>query len=200
MEKSVERILIPTPDILRRLDELALQILNDYQGKDLTVIAILNGSLIFTADLLRRIPLPLKLHCITASSYHGGIETSGTVNLNSFSLPDLKGSHVLILDDILDTGLTLAAIEEKIAHESAPLSLKLCVLLRKLKPRTRAVCADYVGFDIGDEFVIGYGLDYREQFRNLPYIGVLADSEIQVRAGQAEKERGGFIRELSRII
>jgi len=175
MEKNVQRVLIPTPDIRKRLDELAQQIQQDYRDKELTVLAVLNGSLIFAADLLRRIPLKLKLDCISASSYHG-TESSGTVDLNRIAFPNLEGRHVLLLDDILDTGLTLAAIKEKLLKESSPLSLKLCVLLRKIKPRVRPVDADYVGFEIADEFVIGYGLDYREQYRNLPYIGVLADS------------------------
>lgn len=172
MEEYVERVLIPTQQIHERLDQLAAQIHRDYQGKELTVLAVLHGSLIFAADLLRRIPMTLRLSSINASSYHG-TESSGQVDLGQMALPDLSGRHVLILDDILDTGLTLAAIREKIQREYSPLSLKVCVLLRKLKPRVRAVDADYAGFDIRDEFVIGYGLDYCEQFRNLPYIGVL---------------------------
>jgi hypoxanthine phosphoribosyltransferase len=176
MEANVERVLIPTTAILERLDELAEQILRDYQGKELTVVAVLNGSLIFAADLLRRIPLLIKLDCISASSYHGGTQSSDKVTFDPVALPDLNGRHVLILDDILDTGLTLEAIREKLLRETSPLSLKICVLLRKLKQRVHPVTADYVGFDIGDEFVIGYGLDYQEQYRNLPYIGVLADA------------------------
>jgi len=175
MEQFVERVLIPTDAIQARLDELAQQIGHDYQGKELTVLAVLNGSLIFAADLMRRIPLTLKLDCISASSYHG-LESSGTVDLDRIPLPNLEGRHVLIIDDILDTGLTLSAICERLLKETAPLSLKLCVLLRKLKQRVRPVTADYVGFEIGDEFVIGYGLDYCEHYRNLPYIGVLAES------------------------
>jgi len=173
MEEFVERVLIPTAEIYQRLDELAQQIRKDFQDKELTVVAVLNGSLIFAADLLRRLPLPLKLDCISASSYHGGIESSGTVNLAN--LPDINGRHVLILEDILDTGLTLTAIQEELG-KLCPLSLRVCVLLRKRKRRAHLVTADYIGFDIEDEFVIGYGLDYQEKYRNLPYIGILKES------------------------
>ena len=175
MEQNVERILIPTDAIFQRLDGLAEEILRDYQGKELTILAVLNGSLIFAADLLRRLPIPLKLECISVASYHGGTQTSGKVVFDQISLPDLNGRHVLILDDILDTGLTLNAICEKLLRETSPLSLKICVLLRKIKKRVQPVSADFVGFDIGDQFVIGYGLDFQEQYRNLPYIGVMRE-------------------------
>ena len=172
MEQNIQRVLISTEAIYKRLDELAGEILREYQGRELTVVAVLNGSLIFAADLLRRLPLSVRLECIQASSYHGGTESSGTVAIDQLALPDLHGRHVLILDDILDTGLTLKVIRERIFLNATPLSLKICVLLRKLKPREHAVPADFIGFDIGNEFVIGYGLDYQEQYRNLPYIGV----------------------------
>ena len=172
MERNVQRVLIPADAILARLDEMAREILREYEGKDLTVLAVLNGSLIFAADLLRRLPLPLKLECVSVASYHGGTESSGRVVFDQISLPDLDGRHVLILDDILDTGLTLSSICAKLRAETSPLSLKICVLLRKLKPRVQPAEADFIGFDIADEFVIGYGLDYQEQYRNLPYIGI----------------------------
>jgi hypoxanthine phosphoribosyltransferase len=172
MQDDLERVLYDEPTILRRLDEIAAQIVADYQERDLTVIAVLNGSLIFMADLLRRIPLPLKLDCLSVASYHGGTSTSGEVVFNQLALPDVAGRHILILDDILDSGVTLAAIGEKL-RAARPLSVRLCVLLRKQKTRLRPVEADYVGFDISDEFVVGYGLDYLERYRNLPCIGVL---------------------------
>lgn len=172
MQEDLERVLFDEATILRRLDEIAAQISNDYRDRDLTVIAVLNGSLIFMADLLRRIPLPLKLDCLSVASYHGGTKTTGEVVFRQIALPDVTGRHILILDDILDSGLTLAAIQQKL-KTAAPLSVKICVLLRKAKARLRQVEADYVGFDIADEFVVGYGLDYLEQYRNLPCIGVL---------------------------
>ncbi|MBA3962765.1 MAG: hypoxanthine phosphoribosyltransferase [Chthoniobacterales bacterium] len=172
MLQDLERVLFDEATILRRLDEIAAQISADYRERELTVIAILNGSLIFMADLLRRIPLPLKLDCLSVASYHGGVKTTGEIVFKQIALPDVAGRHILILDDILDSGVTLAAIGEKL-RATQPLSVKICVLLRKEKERLREVEADYVGFKIADEFVVGYGLDYRERYRNLPCIGVL---------------------------
>ena len=173
MLNDIERTLFHEQTILRRLDELAAQITADYASRDLTVIAVLNGSLFFMADLLRRIQLPLRLDSLSVSSYHGGMQSSGTVTFDQTSLPDVEGRHVLILDDILDTGLTLNAIRDRLLAEASPASVRSCVLLRKEKPRARELEADYVGFHIGDEFVVGYGLDFDERYRNLPFIGVL---------------------------
>ena len=172
VEADLDRILFDEKTILRRLDELAAQISADYHDRELTVVAILNGSLIFMADLLRRIPLPLKLDCLSVASYHGGLQSSGEVIFRQVAPPDVAGRHILLLDDILDSGATLNAIQERL-ETASPRSIRVCVLLRKIKPRTRVATADYVGFDIADEFVVGYGLDYMERYRNLPYIGVL---------------------------
>ena len=182
MRSDLERVLFDEPAIHKRLDELAAQISNDYRDRELTVIAVLTGSLMFMADLLRRIPLPLKLDCRGVVSYHGKPQTSGQVifKLTTVSpsgggqvaLPDVAGRDVLILDDIPDSGHTLAAIREKL-DGATPRSIRVCVLLSKKKPRARHVDADYVGFEIEDEFVVGYGLDFMERYRNLPYIGVL---------------------------
>jgi hypoxanthine phosphoribosyltransferase len=172
MQDDLDRILFRETTILRRLDELAAQISKDYRERELTVIAVLNGSLIFMADLLRRIPLPLKLDCLSVASYHGKAQTSGEVIFKQIALPDVMDRHILILDDILDSGHTLAAIRDKL-QTAKPRSIRVCVLLSKKKRRARHVDADYVGFDIEDEFVVGYGLDFMERYRNLPYIGVL---------------------------
>lgn len=172
MQTDLEGVLFDEPTILRRLDQLAAEISADYRNLDLTVISVLNGSLIFVADLLRRIPLPLRLDCLSVASYHGRTQTSGEVIFRQLESPDVSGRHILLLDDILDSGITISAIRAKLAAAS-PCSVKVCVLLRKMKERARAVEADYVGFDIGDEFVVGYGLDYMEKYRNLPFIGVL---------------------------
>lgn len=172
MQDDLERVLFDEATILRRLDELAAQISEDYRERELTVIAVLNGSLIFMADLLRRIPLPLKLDCLSVASYHGGTKTTGEVVFRQVALPDVEGRHILILDDILDSGLTLAAIRRKL-EQANPLSIRVCVLLQKMITRAEPIDADYVGFDIGNEFVVGYGLDYMERYRNLPCIGVL---------------------------
>src|SRR5450432_3486327 len=173
MQEDVEKILIHTTTILSRIDEIAAQIAADYDGKELTVIAVLNGAFMFMADLLRRIPLPLKLDYISVASYHGGTQSSGTVTFDQLSMPDVNDRHILIVDDILDSGLTLHSICEKLRTETNPKSIRVCVLLRKSKERIRPVNADYVCFDIADEFVVGYGLDYDERYRNLPFIGVL---------------------------
>lgn len=172
MQDDLERILFDEATIHRRLDELATSISDDYRDRELTVVAILNGSVILMADLLRRIPLPLKLDCLSVASYHGGTKSMGELIFRQVSLPDVAGRHILILDDILDSGVTLATIREKL-ETAAPRSVRICVLLEKKRARTRAVKPDYVGFEIGDEFVVGYGLDYMERYRNLPCIGVL---------------------------
>ncbi|MBV9492043.1 MAG: hypoxanthine phosphoribosyltransferase [Verrucomicrobia bacterium] len=173
MHCDLEKVLFEEAEIAARLDTLAKQITQDYQALEFTVIAILNGSLIFMADLLRRIPLPLQLDCLRVRSYYGSTVSSGKVDFDPAALANLKHRHVLLLDDILDSGHTLAAIIAAIREQKQPLSIRSCVLLRKRKPRARAVEVDYVGFDIEDEFVVGYGLDYQESYRNLPLIGVL---------------------------
>src|SRR5437762_7464577 len=161
MQADLERVLFDEPTILRRLDEVAAKISEDYRARELTVIAVLNGSLVFMADLMRRIQLPLRLDCLSVASYHGKAETSGEVIFNQVAPPDVKDRHVLILDDILDSGHTLAAIREKL-ETAHPRSIRVCVLLSKTKQRAREVNADYLGFEIADEFVVGYGLDYDE--------------------------------------
>ena len=173
MLDDVARILFHEQTILSRLDEIAREITAEYEGKELTVIAVLNGSLIFTADLLRRIPLPLHLDCLSVASYHGGTESSGVVTFGQLTLPAVDGRHVLIVDDILDSGRTLHAICTKLRAEARPESVRICVLLRKRKSRAEEMEAQYVGFEIGDEFVVGYGLDYLQRYRNLPFVGVL---------------------------
>jgi hypoxanthine phosphoribosyltransferase len=172
MRGDLERVLFDEPAIHRRLHDIAAQISNDYRKRELTVIAVLHGSLMFVADLLRRIPLPMKLECLTVSSYRGKAQTSGDVIFKEITLPEVAGRDVLIVDDILDSGHTLAAVRETL-ETAKPRSIRVCVLLSKKKQRAREVDADYVGFEIEDEFVVGYGLDFRERYRNLPYIGVL---------------------------
>jgi hypoxanthine phosphoribosyltransferase len=178
MLQDIRKVLYHESAILSRLDVIARNITDDYRGKDVTVIAVLNGSFIFMADLLRRVPIDLQIDCLSVSSYHG-TKSTGRVNFRQTQIAETRGRHILILDDILDSGVTLHAIRGHLAAESGALSLKICVLLRKKVDRARPVDADYVGFDIPNEFVVGYGLDYNQRYRNLPFIGVLTDEAIQ---------------------
>ena len=185
MVSEIAKVLLTESQIHARLDEMAEEISLDYAGKELTAVAILNGSLVFLADLLRRIPLPLRVDCLPASSYRG-TRSTGSVRIREDLMPDLAGRHVLLLDDILDTGLTLGAVRRQIASSASPAaSVRTCVLLRKQTATPRDVGADYVGFDIPDEFVVGYGLDYNERYRNLPFIGVPTESALRTHANQS---------------
>lgn len=172
MRGDIERVLFDEAAIHKRLDEMAAQITADYRHRELTVIGVLTGSFILMSDLMRRIPLPLKLDCLSVASYRGKSQTSGEVIFKQPPLPDVVDRDVLVIDDILDTGHTLAAIREKL-EQARPRSMRVAVLLSKKKLRAREVDVDYVGFEIEDEFVVGYGLDFMERYRNLPYIGVL---------------------------
>ena len=158
--------------IVQRLDEIAAQISADYRDRELTVIAILNGSLVFMADLLRRIPPAAAPRLFERRQLPWRIANQRRSNLPANWQPDVAGRHILLLDDILDSGTTINAIREKL-ETASPQSIRVCVFLRKIKERARPTEADYVGFDIADEFVVGYGLDYCERYRNLPCIGVL---------------------------
>jgi hypoxanthine phosphoribosyltransferase len=185
MHNDIATILHHETTILSRLDGMARDIMRDYVGKDLTVVCVLQGGLILMADLLRRVQLPLAIETISVASYHGGTASSGTVTFNQAKLPNLAGQHVILLDDILDSGRTLHAIREKFMEACAPASIRLCVLLQKRVARACEVSADYVGFEIADEFVVGYGLDYQGRYRNLPYIGVLKPEVIARGAARA---------------
>lgn len=172
MENDIQKILFSEQTILSRLDEIGWQISMDYEGKDLTVIAIMNGSIMFMSDLLKRVRIPLQIDCWSISSYHGH-KSSGAINFRQHEICDVTNRHVLLLDDILDSGLTLHTIKNKIKNETEVLSVKSCVLLSKRVQRVREIEAEYIGFSIDNEFVVGYGLDYNEHYRNLPYVGVL---------------------------
>ncbi|MBI5422507.1 MAG: hypoxanthine phosphoribosyltransferase [Opitutae bacterium] len=170
--KHLDHVLVSEPAIRRRVASLAEQINKAYRGKDLTVIAVVNGALIFTADLLRHMRSPLRLDCIRASSYHAGTSATGKpVIIDNLKL-DIAGQHVLLVDDILDTGNTLSAVHELLLAKKAA-SVRTCVLLDKKARRVVPFEAEYVGFEIPNEFVVGYGLDFNERYRNLPCIGVL---------------------------
>jgi len=172
VEQDLDKILYSESTILSRLDEIGWQLSQDYKGKNLTVVAIMNGSIMFMSDLLKRIIIPLQIDCWSISSYHGS-KSTGNIKFRQHDIVDVKDRHVLLLDDILDSGLTLHTIKNKILAESNASSVKSCVLLSKKVKRIKDIEADYVGFEIENEFVVGYGLDYNEHYRNLPYIAVL---------------------------
>lgn len=162
---------ITETEISIRLSDLGKQLTKQYHNQPLKVLILLKGGMIFASDLIRHIDLPLQLDCLSVSSYKGTSST-GKVTMQTFNVENITDTHVLLVDDILDTGLTLKTITSKIL-EQTPLSVKTCVLLNKLVPYKRDIEADYKAFDIKNEFVVGYGLDYNEQYRNLPYIGIL---------------------------
>ncbi len=169
---DLNRVLLDAPAIQARVAAMAGAIARDFAGRQLTVIIIMDGALFFVADLLRGIDLPMRIVSMSASSYHGATKTSGVVKLPWPANLDLRGQHVLLLDDILDTGLTLGAVQDRLMAEGTA-SLKTAVLLKKRREQARVVAVDYVGFEIEDEFVVGYGMDYQGRFRNLPCIGTL---------------------------
>ncbi len=173
MRDDLERVLFHEDEIEQRLDELAATITSDFAGKPLTVLAILHGSLIFMADLLRRIPLPLKISCVQAASYGHATESSGEVRLGNLERELLDARHVLLLDDILDSGLTQATVHAEVSRVAEPIEIKSCVLLNKRRTRVREFTPDYFAFEIENEFVVGYGLDFAGHYRNLPCIGIL---------------------------
>lgn len=171
LRQEVERILIPQEEIARRVHQLALEIQNDYRERDLVVVSLLNGTVMFLADLIRHLNMPLHLDFIGVSSYGGGTTSRELVYTKDLRL-DVRGRDVLLVDDILDTGRTLKDVVRKL-RRLKPRSIKTCVLLDKLARRTEKVRADYAGFEVPDLFVVGYGLDYAERYRNLPYVAVL---------------------------
>jgi len=164
--------LIAAEDIRQRVERMAREIAEAYQGRSVTVVGILNGCLLFMADLIRRIDLPLRVAFITASSYRGDATSPGKLLIRDELLPDLAGKHVLLLDDILDTGQTLARVVSHLLGKGAE-SVKVAVLLRKIGRQEVPFEPDFLGFTIPDKFVVGYGLDYNDEYRHLPFIGVL---------------------------
>ena len=178
MDEDTERVLIDEAVIGRRLDRLAEKVVAEIPEDPLVVIVILKGAMDFAADLLRRIPRQLEIECITVSSYHGGTESSGRVDFLDHVFPKVEGRSVLVLDDILDTGRTLFEVSKRLREHGAR-KVRCGVLLAKDKARSAEARADYVGFEIGDEFVVGYGLDYRGRYRNLPFVGVLKDEVVE---------------------
>jgi hypoxanthine phosphoribosyltransferase len=165
-------ILIPADRIQARVAELADQIAADYRGRPVTIVGVLTGSLMFLADLVRRLDLSLRISLVQASSYRGATTAPGRLHVQPELVPDLRGRHVLLLDDILDTGQTLAYLTGEIRRLDIA-SLRVAVLLRKRGRQVVPLEPDYCGFVIPDVFVVGYGLDYNDEYRHLPHVAVL---------------------------
>ena len=168
-------VLIPPDRIAVRIDELAIEIVRTYAGKKITVVGILTGSLLFLADLVRRMDLSIQIGLLKANSYRGTATSPGKLVIDDACLPDVTGRHVLLLDDILDTGQTISKVVQHL-HDRGAASVRTCVLLRKIGRQVVPFEPDFTGFEIPNKFVIGYGLDYDDEYRHLPYIGVLPDA------------------------
>ncbi|MFO1475105.1 MAG: hypoxanthine phosphoribosyltransferase [Verrucomicrobiota bacterium] len=168
---QVERVLITETQIARRVRSLAREIESDYRGRELVIVSLLTGTVLFLADLVRQINLPLRLDFIGVSSYGSGT-SPGRLVFNRDLRLEVRGRDVLLVDDILDTGRTMTQVLRRI-RRLRPRRIRTCVLLNKAARRTEDVEADYVGFEIPDYFVVGYGLDFAERYRNLPFVGVL---------------------------
>ncbi len=171
LREEVDSVLIGEKEIAARVRELAADIERDFTGRDLLVVALLTGTVPFLADLIRHITLPLRLDFMGVSSYGNNTAPGELVFTKELRL-EAQNRDVLLVDDILDTGKTLHTVIDKL-NALEPRSLKTCVLLEKKSRRAENVTADYVGFDVPDAFVVGYGLDYAERYRNLPFIGIL---------------------------
>lgn len=172
---DVEEVLLTEEEIQARVRELGVQLTAAYEGLEPVLISVLKGSIVFLADLVRGVELPLSIDIMEVSSYGAATETSGQVRILKDLSNPIEGRHVLVVEDIIDTGLTLNYLLRYL-RDKAPASLRICCLLDKPARRLTEIPIDYIGFTIPDRFVVGYGLDYGERYRNLPYIGVLRPS------------------------
>lgn len=169
---DIKSVMISETEIEEIVKGLGEKISADYAGKEILLVVILKGSLIFAADLMRYITVPVKLDFMQASSYGSGMQSSGIINIKKDLENDAAGKHILIIEDIIDSGNTLAKLKH-VLKDRGPASVKICSLLSKPSRREMEVEVEYIGRDIPDEFVVGYGLDFDEKYRNLPYIGIL---------------------------
>jgi len=169
---DVESILLTTAELAKRVRELGAEITADYAGKEILMIGVLRGAVVFMADLARAIEVPVAIDFMAVSSYGAGMSSSGVVRILKDLDVNIEGKHVLVVEDIIDSGLTLNYLLDNLKSRK-PASLKLCTLLNKPERRKVKVNIDYNGFNVPDYFVVGYGLDYAEKYRNLPFIGIL---------------------------
>jgi len=172
LKNDIKDVIFTEEMIQKRVEELGKELTNDYAGKSLVLIGVLKGCFIFFADLARNIDLECEIRFLTASSYGFSSVSSGKVNLDKEIDFDVEGKDVLIIEDILDSGITLTALRAFVAKHK-PASLRLCTLLDKPERRQLPITAEYTGFECPNEFVVGYGLDYGERYRNLPFVGSL---------------------------
>ena len=172
MDQDINQVLLSEKQLLERVRELGEQISADYLDKDFVVVCVLRGSFIFVSDLVRSINIPLAVDFISISSYGSGTTSSGVVRFLKDLDEEISGRHVLVVEDIIDTGTTLKYLLENLQTRK-PASIKVCTLLSKPERRKVEIAIDYNGFVVPDHFVVGYGLDYAEKYRNLPYIGIL---------------------------
>jgi hypoxanthine phosphoribosyltransferase len=175
MDPDVEEILLSGEQVQARVAELGAQLAADYAGRDPVLVSVLKGSIIFLADLVRAMPIPLSIDLMEVSSYGASTESSGQVRILKDLSTSIAGRDVIVVEDIIDTGLTLNYLLRYL-NDKGPSSIRICCLLDKPARRLAEIEIDYRGFTIPDRFVIGYGLDYGERYRNLPYIGVLRPS------------------------
>ena len=175
MEKrnDIQKILISEEQLAAKVAELGAAISWDYEGKKLMILGVLKGSVVFMADLLRHIAIPVEMDFMAVSSYGAGVKTTGVVKILKDLDRLIEGYHVLVVEDILDSGMTLSYLTE-LLRDRGPASVRIATLLDKPERRKVDIAPDYVGFTVPDEFVVGYGLDYAELYRNLPYVGILA--------------------------
>jgi len=174
MEKDIAQVLLSEEQLKNRVREIAAQISEDYRDKNPTMVCILKGAVMFYTDLLRAMPIPVSMDFMAVSSYGKSTKSSGEVEIRKDLSSSIEGKHVIIVEDIVDSGFTLTYLTKMLASRGAA-SIKLCTLLDKPSRRAPGITlkADYSGFEVGNEFVVGYGLDYAEKYRNLPYIGIL---------------------------
>ena len=175
MHPNIEKILFDEKTLNKRIAEMAEEISKDYAGEELVVIGLLKGAAYFMTELTKRLTVPTNLDFIRVSSYGDGTMTSGKVNISFDTSRNIAGRNVLIVDDVIDTGLTLDAIKNLFATRNVK-TIKVAAMLDKKERRLVSMIPDYSGFVIPDEFVVGYGLDYNEDYRNLPYVGILKRS------------------------
>ena len=172
MKDDILRVLYSEEELEAKCAELGAQISKDYEGKNLLLVSVLKGAVVFMTDLMRHITVPCSIDFMVVSSYGSGVKTSGVVKIVKDLDADLAGKDLLIVEDILDTGMTLHYLKQ-LLQDRNPNSIRIATLLDKPERRRAAVRADYVGYQVPDEFVVGYGLDYDEKYRNLPYVGIL---------------------------